>query len=142
MKRGPGFGKTFKLAHEYSKVKFEASTVNTKPLKSIQIETRFWFNKEKENPAGHINKIFRECKQLIYAQSKFYDKDKLISVADYPKDFNCPNPNIFVNFEFTIFPNIEFANEFDISQYLTELTDKLHGQIFDVRDDVFKSKMG
>jgi len=100
MKRGKGIGRIYKLATQYPNVKFEVSTVNTQPLKSLQLETRFWYEKTSEkNTKVQLDTLFRECKKTLWFKSEgIYDIDKIISIKEIPFDLESKTEKVFAIF--------------------------------------------
>lgn len=116
MNRGPGKGRLYKLNSTYPNVKFEVSTVNQKPLKTITLESRFWYKKsEGKDTKKEIDTIFKNCKRtLFYNSNGFYDVDKIIHIQDVPLDMTTSTQNIFCLFEFTLFVSTEDKSELNI----------------------------
>jgi len=136
-------GKTFKLQTSYPNVKFEATTVNYKPLKTINLETRFWFDKDEPGKTSReLEIMFRKCKRTLFFEGGgWFDPDKLISIKDIPADLTTGTTSkVFTMFEFTIFPTIQPQSDVHMSSLLTDLTDKLYNNVFSDRHEVSKSK--
>lgn len=142
MKRGPGIGKIYKLATQYPNVKFEVSTVNTQPLKSLQLETRFWYEKTSEkNTKVQLDTLFRECKKTLWFKSEgIYDIDKIISIKEIPIDLESKTDKVFALFEFTLFPTKKFNNDIEISMEMSKIVDNLYQDVFEGREDLSRSK--
>jgi hypothetical protein len=142
MKRGPGIGKIYKLATQYPNVKFEVSTVNTQPLKSLQLETRFWYEKTSEkNTKVQLDTLFRECKKTLWFKSEgIYDIDKIISIKEIPFDLESKTEKVFAIFEFTLFPTKKFNNDIEISMEMSKIVDNLYQDVFEGREDLTRSK--
>ena len=142
MKKGQKLtGKTYTLTNTYPNVSFLASTVNFKELKSIQIETRFWIEKDEAvDTKKLITNTFRECKRTLFQKGGFYDVDKIISIADYPNDLTTKTSKVFIMFEFTIFPTIKFEDDTQIVMLLTELVDEMYKKAFEGKQNILKSK--
>lgn len=142
MKRGPAKGKIYKLATQYPNVKFEVSTVNTQPLKSLQLETRFWYEKTSEkNTKVQLDTLFRECKKTLWFKSEgIYDIDKIISIKEIPSDLESKTEKVFAIFEFTLFPTKKFNNDIEISMEMSKIVDNLYQDVFEGREDLTRSK--
>lgn len=142
MNRGPGKGRLYKLNSKYPNVKFEVSTVNQKPLKSLTLETRFWYEKtEGHDPKKELDTLFRNCKRTLFYNSEgFYDVDKLISIQDIPLDLTTSTKKIFSLFEFTLFISTEDKSEINITMESTRIVDKLFKDVFVGREDISCSK--
>ena len=143
MKKRKVMGKTYKLQTSYPNVKFEATTVSHKPLKTINLETRFWFDKsENADTLLELESMFRKCKRTLFFEGGgWFDQDKLISIKDIPADLSTGTTSkVFTMFEFTIFPKIQPQSDMHISTLLTDLTDKLYNNVFFQRHEVSKSK--
>jgi hypothetical protein len=142
MKRGKGIGRVYKLQNSYSNVKFEVSTVSTDPLKSLQLETRFWFEKDSDlDTKKELEQIFRSCKQTLFFEGgDWYDVDKLIFIKDIPQDVTTSAAKTFALFEFTLFPTVKFDNDIQVSIASTKLTDILYKKVFSERTNLTKSK--
>lgn len=135
-------GRTFNLLSTYDNVAFKATTIRYNPLKTLTLEVRFWYDKtDVENPKKELETMFREVKRtLFYRSGDFYDVDKLISIADWPKALTLETPKAFVMFEFTLFPTKKFESDFEISELMTLLCARIHQDTFRDRDNVSKSK--
>ena len=142
MKRGAGVGRIYKLASQYPNVKFEVSTVNTKPLKALTLETRFWYEKSTErNTKTELNNLFRNCKKTLWFKSEgIYDIDKIISVNDTPFDLEAKSEKVFILYEFTLFPTRKFTNDIEISMEMGKIVDNLYQDVFEGKDYLTKSK--
>ena len=142
MKRGPAKGKIYKLATQYPNVKFEVSTVNRQPLKSLQLETRFWYEKTSEkNTKVQLDTLFRECKKTLWFKSEgIYDIDKIISIKEIPFDLESKIEKVFAIFEFTLFPKKKFNNDIEISMEMSKIVDNLYQDVFEGREDLTRSK--
>jgi hypothetical protein len=136
------FGKIFKLGNSFPNVKFEVSTVQKNPMKTLNLEVRFWLEKYKEQDTEHqINNLFRKCKhQLYFNGGDWYDKDKTISIKDVPRDLSLKSSKTFCMFEFTLFNQVEFLNDLHITQELIKITNNLYTSAFEGREDITKSK--
>ena len=142
MKTGKGIGRIYKLATQYPNVKFEVSTVNTQPLKSLQLETRFWYEKTSEkNTKVQLDTLFRECKKTLWFKSEgIYDIDKIISIKEIPFDLESKTEKVFAIFEFTLFPTKKFNNDIEISIEMSKIVDNLYQDVFEGREDLTRSK--
>lgn len=136
-------GRIYKLNNDYPNVKFEVSTVNTKPLKSLQIETRFWFDKSaSENVKRDLRNIFLDCRRILHTDFSFFDTEKIIAVEDTPDDLTLKTNKVFIQYEFTIFPTEKFNSPFEISMAMTNVTNQLHSKVFSKRGEITKTKAG
>lgn len=135
-------GRTYNLLTQYDNVAFKATTIRHTPLKTLTLEVRFWYDKTGiENPQKDLETMFREVKRtLFYRGGGFYDVDKLISIADWPKALSLDTPKAFVMFEFTLFPTRKFESDLEISELMTALCARIHQDTFRDRDYVNKSK--
>jgi len=135
-------GRTFKLLATYDNVAFKATTIKYNPMKTLTLEVRFWYDKtDVENPKKDLETMFREVKRtLFYRSGDFYDVDKLISIADWPKALSLETPKAFVMFEFTLFPTKKFESDLEISQEMTALCARIHQDTFRDRHNISKSK--
>lgn len=142
MNRGPGKGRLYKLNRTYPNVKFEVSTVNCKPLKSLTLETRFWYEKTDEiDTKTELDKLFRNCKRTLFNHSnEFYDVDKIIYIKDIPFDLTQKTSKVFCFFEFTLFLKTEDRSELNISAESTRITNKLFEEVFEGHQGITKSK--
>lgn len=142
MNRGPGKGRLYKLNRTYPNVKFEVSTVNQKPLKTLTLETRFWFEKTNEDETKtQLEKLFRNSKRSLFNNSNgFYDVDKIIHIKDIPNDLTNKTTKVFCLFEHTLFLNSKDLTEIDVSTETTRITNKLFEDVFEGRQDISRSK--
>lgn len=142
MNRGPGLGRIYKLNSKYPNVKFEVSTINQKPLKSLTLETRFWYQKiEGQDPKKQLDTLFRNCKRTLFNNSDgFYDEDKLISIQDIPLDLTTTTKKIFSLFEFTLFISTEDKSDMNITMESNRIVDKLFKDVFVGQENIYCSK--
>ena len=142
MRRGPGIGKNYKLTSEYPNVKFKVSTVSTVPLKSLTLETRFWYEKNKEvDTKVQLENLFRESKKTLRQKNQgIYDNQKIISVKDIPFDLVSTTQKVFIIFEFTLFVTKKFTNDMEVCMEMGRLVDNLYQDVFEGREDLRKRK--
>jgi hypothetical protein len=142
MNRGPGNGRLYTLNAIYPNVKFEVSTVNQKPLKTLTLETRFWYEKTNEiDTKVVLDKLFRNCKRTLFNHSNdFYDIDKIIHIKDIPMDLTQKSSKVFCMFEFTLFLKTEDRSELNIVLESTRITNKLFEEVFEFHQGLSRSK--
>jgi hypothetical protein len=142
MRRGPGIGKTYKIAKDYPNVKFQVSTVSTVPLKSLTLETKFWYEKNKEiDTKVQLDYLFRQSKNSLWSKYQgIYDREKIISVKDIPHDLVSTTKKVFVIFEFTLFVTKKFTKDMEVCMEMGTLVDNLYQDVFADREDLTKSK--
>lgn len=142
MKRGPGIGKNYRLTSDYPNVKFHVSTVSTEPLKSLTLETRFWFEKKKgKDTQVELDNLFRESKRTLWSKNKgVYDNKKIISIKDIPNDLVSTTKKVFIIFEFTLFVTKKFTKDIEVCMEMSRLVDNLYQDVFESREDLSKSK--
>lgn len=135
-------GANFTINHQYKNVKFGASCVKKNPLKTINLEVRFWMERSKDkNIEAEINNMFRQTKRIVHFEGGgWYDTDKTIAIKDVPDKLDTNTPKVFCLFDITLFPTIKFENMLHTSMELTALTDKIFDGVFSTRNDVLKSK--
>ena len=142
MNRGPGRGRQYQLNATYPNVKFEVTTINQKPLKSLTLETRFWYEKTKEiDTKVVLDKLFRNCKRTLFNHANdFYDVDKIIHIKDIPFDLTQKTSKVFCLFEFTLFVKTEDRSELNIILECTRITNKLFEEVFEGKETITRSK--
>lgn len=142
MRKGPGIGRLYKLDTKYPNVKFEVTTVNQNPLKSLTLETRFWYEKTDElDSRSELNKLFRKCKRTLFNESNnFYDVDKIIHIQDIPNDLSQKTSKVFCLFEFTLFVNKKDLTEMEVTLESNRITKCLYEDVFKGQDSITCSK--
>lgn len=143
MKNGPGVGRKYNLNSTYENVKIELSTVDQRPLRSLTLETRFWYLKDpNRNTKFEINKMFNKCKRVLQKQNRdVYYTDKIISIKDLPLDLESKTEKVFTIFEFTLFVKNKFENASHLIQVINPIIDELYQDVFLERGDVSKRKI-
>ena len=142
MNRGPGKGRLYTLNATYPNVKFEVSTVNQKPLKTLTLQTRFWYEKTNEiDTKVVLDKLFRNCKRTLFNHSNdFYDVDKIIHIKEIPFDLTSITAKVFCIFEFTLFLETQDRTELNIVLESTRITNKLFEEVFQFQQGLSRSK--
>ena len=142
MNRGPNKGRPYALNATYPNVKFQVSTVNQKPLKTLTLETRFWYEKTNEiDTKVVLDKLFRNCKRTLFNHSNdFYDVDKIIHIKDIPIDLTLKSPKVFCIFEFTLFLKTKDRSKVNIIVESTRVTNKLFEEVFELQQGLSRSK--
>ena len=142
MNRGPRRGRQYQLNATYPNVKFEVTTINQKPLKSLTLETRFWYEKTAEiDTKVVLDKLFRNCKRTLFNHANdFYDVDKIIHIKDIPFDLTQKTSKVFCFFEFTLFVKTEDRSELNIVMECTRITNKLFEEVFEGKEAITRSK--
>jgi hypothetical protein len=136
-------GKNFELKQTYKNVRFEASTVCKKPLRSIQLVTKFWVDKQ-EDVDGNLKakKLLRECRQALALEvGDWFYKEKIISVSDVPADTKSKTEKFFCLFEFTLFVKKQFSSDIELMYELHKATDTLYKNVFKPRQDLSTRKL-
>ena len=136
-------GKNFELKQTYKNVRFEASTVCKKPLRSIQLVTKFWVDKQ-EDVDGNVKakKLLRECRQTLALEvGDWFHKEKMISVSDVPANMKFKTEKFFCLFEFTLFVKKQFSSDIELMYELHKATDTLYKNVFKPRQDLSTRKL-
>ena len=135
-------GKKFELKQNYSNVRFEASTVCKKPLRSIQLVSKCWVDKSKDVDGNvEAKKLFRECRQALALEvGDWFHKDKMICVSDVPADMKSKTEKFFCLFEFTLFVKKQFSSDIELMYELNKATDTLYKNVFKPRQNLSTRK--
>lgn len=140
--RPKGLGRVFTLTSEYPNIKIQASTVNHVIMKTINLDVRFWIEKQEgQDTEKTIRKLFKECKKTLTFQSGgFYDVEKIISIENTPDDIRLAADRMFILFEFTLFPKHHSNDYIHTSNFLNSLGDMIYINVFKDKDFITKSK--
>lgn len=140
--RPRGVGRKYKLTSQYHNIKVEASTVNHVNLKSINLDVRFWIEKQEgQDTEKIIRKLFKDCRRtLTFESGGFYDIEKIIAIENIPDDIKLAADRMFILFEFTIFPIIELNDLMHTTYLLNRLGDEIYYNVFKDKEFITKSK--
>lgn len=143
MKRGQSpKGKKFEVKNNFERVKFLAETVDSKNLKTVNFDIRFWYEKyQGVNHENYLHGLFKDCKKVLgLKKQNFYDRDKIINIKNLPRDIYSPAPKAFIIFEFTLFMTTNDIEEFVLVDFLNDLCEDIYDTVFKEHQPISKSK--
>ena len=118
-------GMTFVTRNDFDNVKVTLSTVDLKPLKSVNLDFGFWVDSDWGSNKRNISLHFKEVKRMINIFCKIpFFKDHFISICNSPERMGYDRG--YIAYEFTIFADTEFDNpKLEIPLMFYDLIDEI-----------------